>query len=122
MGIIKVAIDVPVPHLFEYSDNTLQMGVGSFVLVPFGSTKKVGVVFEQIEKGSYSRNTMKSVEKVLTLSPLGTEIISLIEFTSNYYCHPIGQVVAAFLPSYLRKIKNTNKYNVFRNLDVIRSL
>ena len=67
MGIIKVAIEVPVPHLFEYSYNTLQMGVGSFVLVPFGSTKKVGVVFEQIEKGSYSRNTMKSVEKVMKL-------------------------------------------------------
>tara|TARA_A100001015_G_scaffold12160_1_gene14384 strand:+ start:7289 stop:9490 length:2202 start_codon:yes stop_codon:yes gene_type:complete len=111
MGIIKVAIDVPVPHLFEYSDNMLKMGVGSFVLVPFGSTKKVGVVFERIEKGSYPRNTMKSVEKVLTLSPLCSEIISLIDFTSNYYCHPIGQVVSAFLPSYLRKIKNTNKYN-----------
>ena len=27
MGIIKVAIDVPVPHLFEYSDNTLQWKV-----------------------------------------------------------------------------------------------
>ena len=47
MGIIKVAIDVPVPHLFEYSDNMLKMGVGSFVLVPFGSTKKVGVVYMQ---------------------------------------------------------------------------
>ncbi len=110
MAVVQVAIDVPVDQLFDYHDNALQMEEGSFVLVPFRRIKKIGVIFRINPKTSLPIRDLKNIEEVLLLPPVSPETLKLIEFNSKYYCHPIGQVVATFLPGYVRKTKNKDKY------------
>ncbi len=114
MSIVQIAIDVPINTLFDYMDQGMELEEGSLVVIPFRGRKKIGVVLKKSEKTTYKQTRLKSVQQVLPLSPLSTEFLELAEFASSYYCYPIGQVVATFLPAYVRSLRNTGKYQIFQ--------
>ncbi len=79
---------------------------GCRVRVPFGPRQSVGVVLGHAQTSSLPAAKMRHASALLDESPLLSAIdLKLIRFTSDYYHHPIGEVVAAALPALLRQGK-----------------
>ena len=105
-NILKVAIDVPLSREFDYLAPTGEAipAVGSRVTVPFGRQRKVGLVLGTDSQSSLESGKLRTVTGVLDRKPLlGAADLWLIRFTSDYYHHPVGEVVAAALPFLLRQ-------------------
>jgi primosomal protein N' (replication factor Y) len=101
--ILKVAVNVPLSRMFDYLAPDIAPEPGSRVLVPFGRQKVVGLVMEHGHESDVPAAKIKHCEEVLDSQPLlSAADLELINFTSNYYHHPIGEVAAAALPTLLR--------------------
>src|SRR6266436_6326893 len=107
MIILRVALDVPLPKLFDYrSEDATRADVGYRVLVPFGKRRLVGVIWDLAAKSSVTDSRLRSVDKILRdVAPLPREWLALVEFCSGYYHGPLGEVVATALPPRLRAAK-----------------
>ena len=102
MQIARVALDVPLSNLFDYTaaDN---VAIGQRVIVSFGRKQMVGVVMECAADSDLSAERIKSVVRVLhEIPPLPAELLTLLRFCSDYYHHPLGMTVLSALPSRLR--------------------
>jgi len=79
---------------------------GCRVRVPFGRQSQIGMVVEVTTGSELPVDKLKRAGKILDDTPLLSEDdLWLIRFTSDYYHHPIGEVVAAALPVALRQGK-----------------
>src|SRR6266513_6556042 len=107
MIILRVALDVPLPRLFDYrSEDATRADIGYRVLVPFGKKRLVGLIWDIATKSKVTDSRLRSVEKILRdVAPLTREWFALVEFCSGYYQGPLGEVVAAALPPRLRTAK-----------------
>ena len=109
--ILKVAINVPLSHLFDYLppvDNGCPLP-GTRVRVPFGRQRQVGLVIAHAHGSELPQGKMRRVLEVLDDYPLlREEDLWLIGFTSDYYHHPIGEVAAAAIPALLRQGRALN--------------
>ncbi len=106
--ILKVAVNVPLSRDFDYlaPARGTAPAVGCRVLVPFGRRQQVGLVTAQADKSHIPSSKIKHAGEVLDESPLlDASDLWLIRFTSDYYHHPIGEVVSAALPGLLRQGK-----------------
>ncbi len=107
--ILKIAVNVPLSREFDYrppADGPLPVA-GCRVLVPFGRRQQVGLVLAHAAQSALPMGKLRSVTKVLDDVPLlSAADLWLIRFTSDYYHHPIGEVVATALPSLLRQGKS----------------
>jgi len=105
-AVLKVAIDAPLSRLFDYLPPA-RGGVplpGSRVLVPFGRRKLVGLVLGRAAASELPAAKLRRTLAVLDDAPLlGAPELDLLRFVSDYYHHPIGEVVAAALPAPLRR-------------------
>ena len=104
MPIVRIALDVPLPTLFDYSldDGALTMQ-GQRVIVPFGRKQMVGVVMECAADSELNAERIKPVVRVLDeIPPLPAELLALLRFCSDYYHHPLGMTVLSALPARLR--------------------
>src|SRR5260370_35454829 len=90
MIILRVALDVPLPKLFDYrSEDATRADVGYRVLVPFGKRRLVGVIWDVATKSKGTDSRLRSVEKILRdVAPLPREWLALVEFFSCYYHAP----------------------------------
>ena len=105
MSIVRVALDVPLPTLFDYTvaENIV---IGQRVIVPFGRRQLVGVVMDCVAATDVSPERIKPVTQVLHDSaPLSAGLLDLLRFCSDYYRYPIGQTVLSALPTRLRSDK-----------------
>ncbi len=105
--IIKVALPVPLPQLFDYlqaEDGSLTP-VGSRVLVPFGRRKLVGMVIGHAMESTLPVNRLMRVIRPLDQSEplLDPALLKLLEWCWKYYKHAPGEVVLSALPPALRK-------------------
>jgi primosomal protein N' (replication factor Y) len=107
MTFVRVALDVPLPRLFDYvATDAVVTDVGRRVIVPFGNGSKVGVVTGVSDSTDQPADKLKPVEAILRdMPPLPADWLALCEFCSRYYQHPLGQVTAFALPPMLRKGK-----------------
>jgi len=105
MSIVRVALDVPVPTLFDYHcEDAGGAQIGARVLVPFGRKQAVGVVLEVSTHSTVDRTKLRPVTRVLEdIEPLPDDLIALLRFCSEYYHHPIGEVVIGALPTRYRR-------------------
>ncbi|MFA6014622.1 MAG: primosomal protein N' [Gallionellaceae bacterium] len=104
MPIIRVALDVPLSTLFDYFIGAnLSVEVGQRVLVPFGRKQMIGVVMELAETSELAAERVKPVQEVMhDMSPLPSELITLLRFCSDYYQYPLGMTIMSALPARLR--------------------
>ena len=102
---VAVAIPTPLRNLFHYSlPANERVTIGSRVRVPFGSRKLIGVVTEVNSRPDIDIAKVRPVLEVLGAGGNLTEpILRLCRWASDYYHHPIGEVLATALPSLLRK-------------------
>ena len=107
MIILRVALDVPLPKLFDYrSEDATRADIGYRVLVPFGTKHRVGVIVDVAAKSEVADSRLRPVEKILRdVPPLSREWLALAKFCSDYYHRPLGEVVMSALPPRLRTAK-----------------
>ena len=100
----NIAIAVPLRQAFTYHSNQ-QIIPGTRVAVKFGRTNKLGIVIEVISKTDIKT---KPINMVLDDLPIFSKTeLKIFRWASNYYLHPIGEVISSFLPTNLRQTKNT---------------
>jgi primosomal protein N' (replication factor Y) len=103
--IVCVALPTPLPQCFDYL-TTQEIKVGCRVIVPWGSKSKVGVVVENKQNSDYDLAKLKTVSEVLDETPIFDEMIfEVLKWTSKYYHHPLGEVIATAIPKRLREGK-----------------
>ncbi|OOF57711.1 primosomal protein N' [Rodentibacter myodis] len=104
MKIVRVALAVPLPRLFDYlAPDDVYLAVGSRVLVPFGSQKRVAIVAELPEKSEIPTDKMKAVILALdTASLFMPPYWDWLHWAANYYQGALGEVLFQALPVKLR--------------------
>lgn len=114
--ILKVAVNVPLSRQFDYlppTDGPCPQP-GARVHVPFGRRKQLGLVLTHADKSDIAHHKIRRSSGAVDESPLLTsEDLWLIRFTSDYYHHPIGEVVAAALPALIRQGKALHPTSTF---------
>ena len=107
MPIVRVALDIPLSTLFDYTvAEGIAIAIGQRVIVPFGRRQMVGVVMECVATTDMAPERIKPVKQVLHDSaPLSVELLDLLRFCSDYYRYPVGQTVLSALPVRLRSDK-----------------
>ena len=107
MSIVRVALDVPLSTLFDYTvADGIAVSVGQRVIVPFGRRQMVGVVMECAATTDVPPERIKPVmQMLLDSAPLSAQLLDLLRFCSDYYRYPIGQTVLSALPVRLRSDK-----------------
>lgn len=77
---------------------------GQRVLVPFGRAQRIGVVVGCQIGSALASDKLKPLARVLDRQPLlDGGMLALARWASNYYHHPLGDVLAAMLPTWLRR-------------------
>ena len=111
MKIVRVALAVPLPRLFDYlvpDDVSLQIGMR--VLVPFGTQKRVAIVADFPTKSDVPEDKLKAILQPLDLAPLFTPIYwDWLHWAANYYQAGLGDVLFQALPVKLRNGESTVK-------------
>ncbi|MDH3577483.1 MAG: primosomal protein N' [Gammaproteobacteria bacterium] len=105
---LNVAVNVPLSREFDYlpPSTGAPPAPGCRVLVPFGRRQQVGLVLGHSDESSLPAGKIRRCDATLDESSLLAAVdLRLIRFTSDYYHHPIGEVVAAALPALLRQGK-----------------
>lgn len=115
-AILRVAINAPLSRLFDYlpplggqplaKDALLP---GCRITVPFGRRQQTAVILAHADASDVPAHKLRPALLPLDQTPLlSASDLWLIRFASNYYQHPIGEVVAAALPALLRHGKPLN--------------
>ena len=104
---VRVALDVPLPKLFEYSlPEEIEARAGDRVAVRFGAQQKIGVVIEDSVTPQLAVTRIKPVTARRDDAPrLPPDWIALMRFLSGYYQRPLGETVISSLPPRLRSTK-----------------
>ncbi len=103
-GIVRVALPVPLPQTFSYLPNSSTARAGSRVRVPFGRTRRIGVVVEAGTEAVVAGQPLKTIDAVLDEEPLfGPELLASLRRASDYWCGAIGEVIFGALPLALRE-------------------
>ena len=102
---VEVAIPAPLHQTFSYRSKQA-VEIGHRVRVNFSGREVIGVVLDsQASKDSTSPSFQ--IKPILDVLPaetsLNPRIVELCRWASQYYLHPIGEVLAAALPTVLRK-------------------
>lgn len=110
MNFVRVALDVPLPTLFDYAaDAATPDDVGRRVLVPFGNKLAVGVIMEVSKSTTLPSQRVRRVLSIQRDVPaLPEDVLKLLLFCSDYYHHPLGEVVVNALPTRLRRRQPPN--------------
>ena len=107
MNIVRVALDLPLPNLFDYlAPDAAESDIGRRVSVPFGSGLRTGVIVEMAMASEKPDAKLKEVIVILRDMPaLPPEWLALCEFCARYYQTPLGEVTSFALPPMLRRGK-----------------
>jgi primosomal protein N' (replication factor Y) (superfamily II helicase) len=106
VSIARVALDVPLDEAFDFRiPEGTEIPVGSLVVVPFGRTRKVGVVVALARRSAVPASRLRDIERrVEDVPPLAAAELDLYAFCARYYQRPLGEVIAAALPPRLRQV------------------
>lgn len=105
MPLVRVALPVPIPQVFDYiSEDAGESDVGRCVRVPFGRGEKSGLIIDLPDGAEVDANRLKPVTHIQReVPPLPADWLELVAFVARYYHAPLGEVVALALPPGLRR-------------------
>jgi len=109
MKFVDISLPIPVDHPFTYSVADEEMcELGQRVLVTVGRKQSVGLVLGQALQ--LPEGKCKPIDKVLDSEPLFSKTyLDWLLWASHYYFTPLGEVLAAALPSLLYQTKTKKK-------------
>jgi primosomal protein N' (replication factor Y) len=99
--ILKVAIDAPLRHLFDYLPlfNAPPPAVGCRVRVPFGRRSQVGLVVAHARHAEVAEAQLRHIHEPLDAEPLlPASVLELLRRAADYYHAPPGEVLVGTLP------------------------
>ena len=105
--VLQVAVPVPIRRRFDYLPPrpgwTPPVRPGVRVRVPFGRSSAIGVVVGIASTTRVAAPRLKRVCDVIDAEPLlDPATLKLLTWASDYFQHPVGEVVAGTLPKLLR--------------------
>lgn len=105
--IFRVAIPVPVYRLFDYlapdAIDLHNVKPGVRLEVPFGKGKKIAFLVEIVQHSELDVGKLKQVIRILDHpSLLSAKDVWLLKWASQYYHHPLGEVMSTAFPAALR--------------------
>lgn len=106
LDLLAVAVPVPIARAFDY---VLPAGIampqpGQRVLVPFGKRELVGMVVATARPPADDGRSYKQIIAVIDASPIApASWLEALRWAGAYYQHPLGEVIAAALPTPLRE-------------------
>ncbi|KOR29656.1 hypothetical protein TI03_01775 [Achromatium sp. WMS1] len=108
--ILQIAVAAPVYQLFDYLPPTTpfngQMVRGLRLWVPFGSTKRLGFLWNIATNTQCTEDKLKPALAWLDSVPLwSAKDLELLAWTAEYYQYPLGEVLTIALPTLLRQPK-----------------
>lgn len=99
---MDIAIPVPTHKVFTYRIPPQLIGCvkrGSRVVVPFGRRRMTGYALS-FRRSFPARLRLKEIAALVDQEPLlGEKLLELAGWMSDYYVHPIGEVLRAILPA-----------------------
>ena len=107
LRLLRVAVPSPLRRAFDYlpPDTPAESlpPPGSRVQVPFGRGARVGMVIAHVDHTDVPRQRLKRISRVIDAEPLlDGENLAFLSWASDYFHHPIGEVVLGVLPAGLR--------------------
>lgn len=105
--VLQIALPTPLRQTFDYlmppDQDWTNITPGLRVRVPFGKRESIGIIIGLSDNSSLPIKKLKYALEILDATPLFTaNILELFHFASQYYQHPIGDVVFSSLPPLLR--------------------
>jgi primosomal protein N' (replication factor Y) len=107
--IVSVALPTPLRKTFDYTlkrnmSNHLNDLIGTRAQVSFANQTLIGIITKVGHTSQFDLTKLKPITELLDEKPiLSAELIKLCERAANYYCHPLGEVMAAAIPVALRQ-------------------
>ena len=101
-------MNAPLSRLFDYLPpvEVSETLPGCRLKVPFGRTSKTAMVLGTAHESEMPAEKLRRADALIDAVPLLFDAdLELARFVSEYYHHPIGEVVAAMLPALLRQGK-----------------
>jgi primosomal protein N' (replication factor Y) (superfamily II helicase) len=103
----RIALPLPLYRLFDYlppeGAERINPQPGMRVWVPFGSQTRMGFWVAEVADGDRPLAQYKPVLSVIDDQSLFDPALwALCEFAADYYCHSLGETLAAALPQRLR--------------------
>ena len=121
-------IPILLPNIFDYpftyDSSNLDLKLGDYVIVPFGKTKMIGLVWNQFEKNSKKKFLIRKVIKKLNISSLNVNTIKFLSWFSEYNMVPKGMSLKLHLLSNeaieSQYDKEYKEYNLVKKTNKIR--
>ncbi len=106
--VLKVALDTPLRRVFDYlppADSTSQdWQPGLRLRVPFGRHSQVGVLVGLAGESAVPSDKLRAALQCLDLEPVfSADLLELLQWASDYYHHPLGNVLFGALPGLARE-------------------
>jgi primosomal protein N' (replication factor Y) len=110
LRILRVAVPSPLRRCFDYiapnASHEQAEVIACRVLVPFGRKRHVAFVLAQVDASQIDEAKLKEVEAIIDEAPLIPHVmVRLLQWASEYYQYPIGEVIFGALPGLLRQGK-----------------
>ena len=100
--VLHIAVDAPLWDALDYT-HTEALVPGTLVRVPLGRQTVGGVVLDAAGPARAASATLRAVTEVVdALPPLGADWLALLRFAASYYQRPLGELMGAALPGWLR--------------------
>ena len=116
---VKIAVDAPIARHFDYRlpPELLAIQVGAWVVVPWGKSRKLGIVFAIGEPPELAPERIRNVIAIREGAPVfDAAWLRLIEFTATYYHRGLGEVAISAIPKLLRTLDRKRQTDVFQKL------
>ena len=110
-------IPVLLPNIFEHPftyESDKKVDVGQYVLVPFGKSNAIGVVWDHFEKDSNNKKfKIKKIKTLLNISKLNLNTIKFLNWFSEYNLVPKGMCLKLHL-------SNTKAIETLENKEYVK--
>ena len=95
-------IPVLLPNIFNHPftyETDLNLGIGDYVMVPFGKSSLTGIVWDHFEKQNNKNFLTKKISSRLDINPLSKKTINFLNWFSDYNLIPKGMSLKLHLLS-----------------------
>ena len=123
---MKIPILLPniFSHPFTYNSSKLNLKLGDYVEVPFGKSKKIGIVWDEFEKKKSKKYLVKNVIRRLEIPSIDLETINFLKWFSEYNIVPLGMSLKLLLLSSeaveVQNYKELQKYTTYKKTNEIK--
>ncbi len=104
--IISIAVPMAIRERFDYlcKNNVPTPRPGTRIRVPFGKNYLIGIVLGKHTNTNIPIGKLKYISSIIDNKPvISKDLLDILKWCSEYYHHPIGDVIKHALPSHIRR-------------------